>query len=292
MHLLTHVLAQTLFCQHTFTNKYWALCFKQKYTKIDSLSPPVSAVHHASFSRQDSNRCSLDLVNESLFYPLLNDFTSLPSLLCLHTSVLFLFPFFTFLPPHRSIGSFLPFPLVKSSETFCMSGQRSTGLFFFCCAVQHLCTNSPPYLDQHAALSETKQHWGQRMRANRYYRCDRKANNFSWPSLCQFDTPSREQCKLIKTWLSHALPLTHRCIHTHIRVHSNLWLTFWTYFLVNELARSVRVGFLCQCKRSHWLLPYGFRSTQLIFRCALCDAPEDKMTWVLAVALLHAKLRP
>lgn len=55
---------------------------------------PTTSSLHASFSTPDSNRCTLDLLTESLFYPLLTNFISLPPLLCLHPSMPFLFPFF------------------------------------------------------------------------------------------------------------------------------------------------------------------------------------------------------
>lgn len=169
MHLLTHVLAQTLFCKHTFTNKYWALCLKQKYTKISSLSrASLSQPYNmqASSGKIPIGACLTWLLKAyfTLYWP-----TSLHFLLCLHTSIPFLFPFSTPLP-YRSIGSFFPFSPVKSSETFCMSGQRGTGLFFsllcWVIAVQHLRANSLPYLDKHVALGETKQRRGQRMRAD------------------------------------------------------------------------------------------------------------------------------
>ncbi len=72
-------------------------------------SLPASAVQHGSFSRQDSNRCMLDLLTESLFYPLLTNFTSLPSLLCIHTSIPFLFPFPALWPyPLQQLLTLLP----------------------------------------------------------------------------------------------------------------------------------------------------------------------------------------
>lgn len=51
VHLLTHVLAQAFFCKHTFTNKYWAFCLEQNYTKINSLSlAPQSQLHNSQAS--------------------------------------------------------------------------------------------------------------------------------------------------------------------------------------------------------------------------------------------------
>lgn len=96
----------------------------------------VSTIQHASFSRQDSNRCTLDLVTESLFYPLLTNFTSFPPLLThIHSFSISFFKSFT-IPLHRLLLFLLP---VKSSERCCMSGQRRDRSVFSvmlsdCCA--------------------------------------------------------------------------------------------------------------------------------------------------------------
>lgn len=96
----------------------------------------VSTIQHASFSRQDSNRCTLDLVTESLFYPLLTNFTSFPPLLThIHPFSISFFKSFT-IPLHRLLLFLLP---VKSSERCCMSGQRRDRSVFSvmlsdCCA--------------------------------------------------------------------------------------------------------------------------------------------------------------
>lgn len=106
----------------------------------------VSEAQHASFSRQDSNRCMLDLVTESLFYPLLTDFISLPSLLCMHTSMPFLFPFFSTPLPSPSKGWELWAEMHKQAK------EDRLG-FFFCC-VQLFLHNiwSVFHLHKHVAL--------------------------------------------------------------------------------------------------------------------------------------------
>lgn len=132
MRLLTHVFAQIDFGKRSSPNK-------------DGNSAPRATAHMwrsacfglrvsvstSTFSRQDSNRCTLDLVTESLFYPLLTDFISFPSLPCLCSS--------------------RPVELFKSSF-FLFKG--AGGLFCVACrasAVQHVFTASSCSLDKHVA---------------------------------------------------------------------------------------------------------------------------------------------
>lgn len=89
------------------------------------------SVSTSTFSRQDSNRCALDLVTGSLFYPLLTDFISFPSLprLCAPRPLeLFKSSFFLF----RGAGGL-----------FCVPCRAS--------AVQHVFTTSRCSLDKHVA---------------------------------------------------------------------------------------------------------------------------------------------
>lgn len=124
---LTHVLAQTLFCKHAFTNKHWALCLKHEYKQTDSLSPVSSDSVQASPGKIPIGACLTWLVKAyfTLCWP--TSLRFLPSSAYTHPSF-FYFPFFFTPPLHR----LPPFRLLaKSSETFCMSGETEDRSVFF-----------------------------------------------------------------------------------------------------------------------------------------------------------------
>lgn len=132
MHLPTHVFAQIDFGKRSSPNRAGnsapQATAHMRRSACFGLRVSLST---STFSRQDSNRCTLDLVTESLFYPLLTDFISFPSLPCLCAS--------------------RPLELCKSSF-FLFKG--AGGLFCVPCgasAVQHVFTASRCHLGKHEA---------------------------------------------------------------------------------------------------------------------------------------------
>lgn len=140
------MLAQTAFCKHTFTNKYWALCLEQKIHRDQPTESclPLSAIQQAACLQASPGKipigtCLTWLLKAyfTLYWP-----TSL-HFLSLHTSIPFLFPswllYLTASPP-------------PSLPCFSWANKKRTGLFFLLCwviTVQHLHTHSLSYPDKH-----------------------------------------------------------------------------------------------------------------------------------------------
>lgn len=157
---LTHVLAQTLFCKHAFTNKHWALCLKHEYKQTDSLSPVSSDSVQASPGKIPIGACLTWLVKAyfTLCWP--TSLRFLPSSAYTHPSF-FYFPFFL---PRRCIDSLPSDSSLNLQRRSAWAGKQRTGLFFFfplrwLIAVQHLCST---HLDKHVALYETTRRTVQR----------------------------------------------------------------------------------------------------------------------------------